>query len=72
MREKKRPLVLSRAPSASLAPAVPLTAPATPPALPVIMGAHTKLAEVIADIGTDGVLNILAAMEKAATEKVAA
>jgi hypothetical protein len=34
--------------------------------MPVIMGAHDKLAEVIAEIGTDGVLNMLAAMEKAA------
>ena len=65
VRRNERPLILPRAPSAP--PALPVSiAPATPPVPPVIMGARDKLAEVIAEIGADGVLNMLAAMEKAA------
>ena len=65
VRRNERPLILPRAPSAPPAPPVSI-APATPPVPSVIMGARDKLAEVIAEIGADGVLNMLAAMEKAA------
>jgi hypothetical protein len=65
VRRNERPLILPRAPSAP--PGLPVSiAPATPPVPSVIMGARDKLAEVIAEIGADGVLNMLAAMEKAA------
>jgi hypothetical protein len=65
VRRNERPLILPRAPSAP--PALPVSiAPATPPVPPVIMGARDKLAEVIAEIGADGVLNMLVAMERAA------
>ena len=36
---------------------MPSIAPATPPVPPVIMGARNKLAEVVAEIGLDGVLD---------------
>jgi hypothetical protein len=63
VRQGQRPLVLPATPSV-----LPIV-PATPPAPPVTMDARTKLAEVVAEIGIDGTLALLAENEN---EKVAA
>jgi hypothetical protein len=59
VRRGERPLILPRTPSA---PPVPAT-PAIPP---VIMGPRERLNEIVAEIGLNGVLDLLAVNERAA------
>ena len=71
VRQRRRPLVLPRTPSAPPVPpalpvSVPTIVPATPLVPPVVMGARERLDKIVAEIGVDGVLNMLAAAEKVA------
>jgi hypothetical protein len=67
--QKQRPLFLPRAPSAPSvlpAPLVPSTAPTTPPVSPVVTGPRERLNEIVAEIGLNAVIDLLAATEKVA------
>ena len=66
VRQGKRPLILPRAPSAPAVLPVPSTAPATPPVPPMVMGPRERLAEIVADIGLDATLTLLANNERVA------
>jgi hypothetical protein len=67
VRRGERSLILPRAPSAPPALPVPSTVLARTPVInPVIMSPRERLDAIVAEIGTDGVLNMLAAMEKVA------
>jgi hypothetical protein len=66
VRQGKRPLILPRAPSTPPALPVPPTAPMTPPVPPVTMGARERLAEIVAEIGLDATLTLLANNERVA------
>jgi|SRR5215472_640721 len=63
VRQGKRPLVLPRTPAASPAPTV---VPATPSVPPVIADAQQQLAYLVAEIGLNTVIDLLAANEKVA------
>ena len=63
VRQKRRPLVMPPTPPALPTPSV---APATPSTPPVVMGPRERLDEIIAEIGWNATLDLLAASEKVA------
>jgi hypothetical protein len=68
VRRGKRPLILPRAPATPPARPVPSVAPATPSVPPVVMVTtpRQKLDALVAEVGFDSVLTMLAAVEKVA------
>ena len=66
VRQGRRPLVLPRAPAAPSVLPVPSATPATPPAPLVVMKPRERLAAIVAEIGFDATLTLLANSEQVA------
>jgi hypothetical protein len=66
VRRGQRSLILPRAPATPSTPSVPTAVPATPPVPPVVMDVRRRLEEIVAEVGVNGVFDLLAANEKVA------